>query len=177
VYSLSSVKNIVALILTALFAVQPSMGAPPEGKGRPVGSGQSKGRPAKVEQARGKPDKAGQAKGKADMVGKDKRQETHGPKAKGPAPSASASVGFSDARRLAITYDYIGYQPLPPGIRKQLVRGKPLPPGIAKKAVPPPMIAQLPFHAGYEWRIYGSDLVLVALATGIIADVMRDVFQ
>src|SRR5687767_6483057 len=31
---------------------------------------------------------------------------------------------------------------LPPGIAKNLARGKPLPPGIAKRAVPPALLAQ-----------------------------------
>ena len=66
---------------------------------------------------------------------------------------------------------------LPPGIRKNLARGKPLPPGIAKKMVPGPMLRELPAYSGYEWRVYGSDLVLVALATGVVADVLAGVFD
>ena len=41
-------------------------------------------------------------------------------------------------------------QSLPPGIRKNLARGKPLPPGIAKKMVPGPMLRELPVYAGHE---------------------------
>lgn len=65
----------------------------------------------------------------------------------------------------------------PPGIRKNLARGKPLPPGIAKKMVPGPMLARLPAYPGYEWRIAGSDLVLVAIATAVVADVLLNVFD
>jgi Ni/Co efflux regulator RcnB len=39
------------------------------------------------------------------------------------------------------------------------------------------MLARLPRYDGYEWRIYGSDLVLVATATAVIADVLFDVFD
>ena len=81
------------------------------------------------------------------------------------------------ARRIAERHGYVGYADLPPGIRKNLARGKPLPPGIAKKMVPGPMLRELPAYSGYEWRVYGSDLVLVALATGVIADVLAGVFD
>ena len=32
--------------------------------------------------------------------------------------------------------------------------------------VPGAMLARLPVHPGYEWRVAGSDLILVAIATG-----------
>ncbi len=89
----------------------------------------------------------------------------------------SVSIGAGDARRIAERYGYVGYADLPPGIRKNLARGKPLPPGIAKKMVPGPMLRELPVYGGHEWRVYGSDLVLVALATGVIADVLSNVFD
>ncbi len=89
----------------------------------------------------------------------------------------TASITFDQARRLAVSNNYTGYSALPPGIRKNLGRGKPLPPGIAKKAVPGPLLAQLPRHPGYEWQVCGSDLVLVAVATAIIADVLTGVFD
>ncbi|MBU1403869.1 MAG: RcnB family protein [Proteobacteria bacterium] len=89
----------------------------------------------------------------------------------------TAAITIEQARRLAISNNYTGYGALPPGIRKNLGRGKPLPPGIAKKAVPTPLLAQLPHHPGYEWQVCGSDLVLVAVATAIIADVLTGVFD
>ena len=70
-----------------------------------------------------------------------------------------------------------GYGSLPPGIRKNLARGKPMPPGIAKKMVPGAMLARLPVHPGYEWRVAGSDLILVAIATSVVADVLSGVFD
>jgi Ni/Co efflux regulator RcnB len=73
--------------------------------------------------------------------------------------------------------DFRGYKPLPPGIRKNLARGKPLPPGIAMKAPPPRYIERLPRYEGYEWRVYGTDLVLVAIGTAIVADILNGVFQ
>jgi hypothetical protein len=66
---------------------------------------------------------------------------------------------------------------LPPGIRKNLVRGKPLPPGIANKSVPAAMLAELPQHQGYEWQVVGTDVVLVSIATAVITDVLIDVLN
>lgn len=87
-----------------------------------------------------------------------------------------AGISVIDARQLVRQYQVSGGRQLPPGIRKQLARGKPLPPGIAKKVSQPDFLAALPQHQGYEWQICGQDLVLVAVATAVIADVLFDVF-
>ena len=89
----------------------------------------------------------------------------------------AAGISATDARRIAVDYRYTGYKPLPPGIRKNLARGKPLPPGIAKTRMPSGLVDHLPVHAGYEWQIAGIDLILVAVAGYIIADVLHDVFR
>ena len=89
----------------------------------------------------------------------------------------SAGISFSAARKLAVDNGLTGYKPLPPGIRKNLARGKPMPPGIAKTRMPGSFVNQLPHHDGYEWQQAGSDLVLVAIGTMIIADVLEKVFD
>jgi len=89
---------------------------------------------------------------------------------------ASSGVSVVQARQLAQQYQISGGRQLPPGIRKQLARGNPLPPGIAKKVTQPDFLAALPQHPGHEWQICGADLVLVAVATAVIADVLFDVF-
>ncbi|AWY38556.1 hypothetical protein DKY63_01005 [Pseudomonas putida] len=65
---------------------------------------------------------------------------------------------------------------LPPGIQKNLARGKPLPPGIAKK-LDGRLIGRLPHYDGYEWQQAGADLILVALATGLIYEVLNGAFD
>jgi len=65
---------------------------------------------------------------------------------------------------------------LPPGIQKNLARGKPLPPGIAKK-LDGRLLGQLPRYDGYEWMQAGVDLILVAVATGVIYEVLNDAFD
>ena len=88
-----------------------------------------------------------------------------------------AGITLEAARRLALDYDLTGYSALPPGIAKNLARGKPLPPGIARKMVPGNMLGKLPVHPGYEWRVAGADLILVSVGTAVVADVLRDVFR
>jgi len=90
---------------------------------------------------------------------------------------ARITIGIDAARRLAVDNSLVGQKPLPPGIRKNLARGKPLPPGIAKRSLPAPFLNELPRYPGHEWHMAGSDLVLVAVASGIIADVLLDVFD
>ena len=72
---------------------------------------------------------------------------------------------------------YWGSSPaLPPGIQKNLARGKPLPPGIAKK-LDGRLLGQLPRYQGYEWMQVGVDLILVAVATGLIYEVLEGAFD
>ena len=91
--------------------------------------------------------------------------------------TVSAGISLTDARAVAQRYEMIGQTALPPGIRKNLAKGKPLPPGIAKKSAPAAMIAELPQHQGYEWQVVGTDLILVALATGLIYEVLNGAFD
>lgn len=88
-----------------------------------------------------------------------------------------SDISFATARHLAVNYGLTGYDSLPPGIAKNLARGKPLPPGIAKKAVPASMLGELPYYPGYEWKIVGDDLVLVALSTAVVTAIINGVFD
>ena len=88
-----------------------------------------------------------------------------------------AGITAALAREYALDYGLGGYSSLPPGIRKNLARGKPLPPGIAKKMVPGSLLGRLPRHSGYELRVAGTDLILVSLATAVVADILYDVFD
>lgn len=88
-----------------------------------------------------------------------------------------AGITAALAREYALDFGLGGYSTLPPGIRKNLARGKPLPPGIAKKMVPGSLLGRLPRYPGYEWRIAGTDLILISVATAVIADILYDVFD
>ncbi|WZB63519.1 anti-virulence regulator CigR family protein [Achromobacter xylosoxidans] len=138
-----------AILAAALALAAPAHAAPPEGKG--------------------KPDHAGQGHGK----NKDNRDSDGSVS----VTLSTAGISISTARGYAVQAGATGYGSLPPGIRKNLARGKPMPPGIAKKMVPGAMLARLPVHPGYEWRVAGSDLILVAIATSVVADVLSGVFD
>ena len=65
---------------------------------------------------------------------------------------------------------------LPPGIAKNLARGKALPPGIAKQYLPADLIARLPAAPpGYERIIVDGKVLLVEVATRVIHDILSDV--
>lgn len=65
---------------------------------------------------------------------------------------------------------------LPPGIAKNLARGKPLPPGIAKSYLPSHVIADLPrLPSGLDYVIVAGKLLLVEAATAAIHDVLLDI--
>jgi hypothetical protein len=99
-----------------------------------------------------------------------------------PGVSVQVELTFSLGEREHITAFFAthgpeGVKPLPPGIRKNLARGKPMPPGIAKKALAPELVSLLPPRPGYEVVQVGWDVVLVEVATGLIRDVLMDVIR
>ncbi len=67
---------------------------------------------------------------------------------------------------------------LPPGIQKQLLRGKGLPPGIAKKLVPLPkqVNSYINLPASYDLFVIGSNVVLVDQVNYVVVDYISDVF-
>lgn len=152
----------IALLLSSIAAIQPVLADPPSGKGNPnkgsQGNNGNNGNKGNSDQ--------GQGQGNA--------QDNSSDLATGLVIAGITTIA---AQNLATNYGMVGYAPLPPGIAKNLARGKPLPPGIAKKYPPNAMLGQLPYHPGYEWRVAGSDLILVAIGTAIVADVLRNVFR
>ena len=64
---------------------------------------------------------------------------------------------------------------LPPGVARKYARGKRLPPGIAKQALPPDLERRLPAQPGHQYVVVDSDVLLVAVATGIVVDILIDV--
>jgi hypothetical protein len=102
---------------------------------------------------------------------------------------ADVSIVFSKDE-IAIIQDYYAHHPaaldagpqqgkkskgLPPGIAKNLARGKPLPPGIAKTRLPSDLVRQLPpVYPGYERVVVDGRVLLVEIATQIIHDVLME---
>jgi hypothetical protein len=101
------------------------------------------------------------------------------PEKTAPAATVTASVVFRDTDRATFhnyfTTHKIVPQSLPPGIAKNVARGKPLPPGIAKKAVPADLVALGPrLDKDTSLAIVGE--VVVALKGGVVIDVLAGVF-
>ncbi|WP_070887721.1 anti-virulence regulator CigR family protein [Pseudomonas argentinensis] len=121
----------------------------------------------------------GNGKGHGQANGKGQAEHYQGPgKQAGGGPKAGRHGGPSIDRGgvLSILQGNRSYwspgPSLPPGIQKNLARGKPLPPGIAKK-LDGRLLGQLPRYDGYEWVQAGVDLILVAVATGVIYEVLN----
>lgn len=69
-------------------------------------------------------------------------------------------------------------QSLPPGLRKQLRKTGHLPPGLEKRRLPSDLEHRLPKYYGpYERTIIGNDLILLDPKTGLILDVMQEIFD
>lgn len=120
---------------------------------------------AKKPDDKGPPAHAGQGQHEDKGKGHDDRRES---------ALRYAGISASEARKWKKQYRVGGYKPLPPGIRKNLARGKPIPPGISMTRLPDGYVRHLPRYEGYEWRGYGTDLVLVHKLSNKIADVILD---
>ncbi|QHF45895.1 hypothetical protein PspS35_19635 [Pseudomonas sp. S35] len=104
--------------------------------------------------------------------GHDKPKGKGAPNSRGPSVDRGSVLGVLGGYR-----DYWSPGPaLPPGIQKNLARGKPLPPGIAKK-LDGRLLGHLPRYDGYEWRQVGTDLILVAIATGLVYEILNGAFD
>jgi len=70
-----------------------------------------------------------------------------------------------------------GARSLPPGIRRNLTRGKPLPPGIAKRTAPLELLSAVSLPRGYRVVEVGLDVFIVEVATEIVHDILMDVIR
>lgn len=147
-------RHLLPLLLTPL--ALPALANPPEGRGH--GKGRNK---------------------HEERNDRDERADGTSVSVRGDAGGlVSVNISVGDARlwvREAGVRER--YADLPPGIRKNLARGKPLPPGIAKRLPPPALQQRLPHYPGYEWQVCGKDLVLVAVTTLVVAAVLNSVFD
>lgn len=113
----------------------------------------------------------GQGKGKGKGSGK------------GPVNKGGGQFAFSSAET-TIIFGYVGENPgfvtrearrLPPGLAKNLQRGKPLPPGWAKKISPFPVVLDRrlpPLPAGYRRVVVDRWAFVIAEATNTVMDVI-----
>ncbi|MFK2910843.1 anti-virulence regulator CigR family protein [Pseudomonas sp. 3HC3] len=154
----SPIMTAIVTSLAVVLASGPALADPGNGKGQGQGQGHGKGQ---AQHAQGQ----GNSGGHKQSAGGN---NWHG----GPSIDRRDVLGILGGHR-----NYWSPGPaLPPGIQKNLARGKPLPPGIAKK-LDGRLLGQLPHYDGYEWMQAGADLILVAVATGIIYEVLNGAFD
>jgi len=65
--------------------------------------------------------------------------------------------------------------PLPPGFRVE--RGRPLPRGYEGERLSGWELERLPRYEGYEWRRMGDDVVLIAIGTGVVYEILEGVLN
>lgn len=63
----------------------------------------------------------------------------------------------------------------PPPRDIRIVRGQPLPHGYYGERLDGRALSRLPVYRGYEWRRTGADIVLIAVGTGIVYEVLDGV--
>lgn len=106
-----------------------------------------------------------------DHRGNDPRAE-RGDDHRGGRPPAD----FGDVRRTIQEHrEVIGRgQPLPPNVH--IVKGHPLPRGYGRR-LDSRSLQYLPRYDGYEWRRLGPDVVLVAIGSGIVYEILEGVLN
>lgn len=126
-----------------------------------------------------KPDWAGGGHGKehghgnGNGHGKEKHQG-----GAGAAPAGRVTVTDVEVIRIYFVANPVGAGSLPPGIAKNLARGKPLPPGIAKKMAPVELRQRIPLCMnGWECILAGADMLILDAVHGTIADIVRNVVR
>lgn len=161
----------VALMTLALGFGSMSIGAqPPENRGKPDGH------PGKHDQHAEKDYRKDKKDHKNHERDDDRYQSRNGSN----ATPETRNITIEEAVIREIFRDQRDYvsadDSLPPGIRKNLARGKPLPPGIAKK-FDSRVQSRLPSYPGYDWRQVGTDAVLINTTTGIIETIIDSILR
>lgn len=113
-------------------------------------------------------------------------QRTLAVPAPAPVTTAGVSVTLSDGQITSVRAYYSNSRSgnvrgrgrsgrLPPGIARNLARGKPLPPGIAMGYLPAAVVADLPrLPSGLDYVIVAGKLLLVEAATQVVREVLLD---
>ena len=178
-------RSVLACVLATgllLGAAGTAWSAKPEWAGHPQQREDSDGRPDKHRR-----DDRRQGDGQGGE--RQERDRRHAPVA-GPTVSVTIGAYFGDVQRQA-ALDY--YQPqfsagkcppglakkgngcLPPGQAKKWQRGQALPAGVVTYPVPRELQRRLgPPPAGHEFVRVASDILLIAVGTGMVIDAIED---
>ena len=92
--------------------------------------------------------------------------------------SVSVSVVLRDSDRATCRDYFLKHrmrpETLPPGIARNVARGKPLPPGIARKVLPADLLVVAPRGPGITYAIIGP--MVVAIRNGAVVDILENIF-
>ena len=162
------IAGLGVLMLSASALVQ---AAPPDQRG-----GDDSGPGPGQHQDHGQPGGPQGDRGNGNNNGNDHRNEprpdNRGNNQRGGRPPAD----FGDVRRTISEHrEVIGRgQPLPPGVH--IIKGHPLPRGYGRR-LDPRSLQYLPQYIGYEWRRLGPDVVLIAIGSGIVYEILDGVLN
>lgn len=108
--------------------------------------------------------------------GDDHRNDQHADNRGGNQRGGRPPEDFGDVRRTIQEHrEVIGRgQPLPPNIH--VVKGHPLPRGYGRR-LDDRSLQYLPRYDGYEWRRLGPDVVLIAIGSGIVYEILEGVLN
>lgn len=136
-----------------------------------------------------KPSWAGAGKGGKDER-MDRRDEQRGERRDRDGPSAGKRSHFEDRHRVIVREYYVeqfrgGRCPpglakkhngcMPPGQAKKWQLGRPLPRGVIFYEVPQPLVVQIGLPpSGYRYVRVATDILLIAIRTGMVVDAIQD---
>ena len=119
----------------------------------------------------------GRGSGSSGSTGSSKEKDKNKDKDADVSVNFTFNTGDHDTFRNYFRTNKITAEPLPPGIAKNLARGKALPPGIAKKAFPNDLVRGLGSRVrpGVTFTIAGDRVV--ALKDGKVVDIIEGLFR
>jgi hypothetical protein len=147
-----------------------SIASPPPGKGNSSAPGQSNSSPGNSSPSNSNPGNSSSGNSNSGYLWQGNSDQLVN-------TLVTAGITSVLARNFAVGAAYTGFKPLPPGIAKNLARGKPLPPGIVTRSLPDNLLKNLPKYPGYNWAAAGADIILINTASRLVADVLRDALR
>lgn len=171
------IKRVMALVLAGMLAAAPALAKKPDDAGGPGKKHQGQGQSHQGEKSGG---------GKKAEGGKSVRMQDGG----GGGDRPRVKVFFGDSQRTVINNYYHqefsrGSCPpglakknngcMPPGQAKKWRMGHPLPSDVIYYDLPPRLIVDLgPPPAGHKFVRVASDILLIAVGTGMVVDAIND---
>jgi hypothetical protein len=170
-------RPLLCLSLAVSLCSTLALAAPPEqmGPGGQGGPGQQQGH-GNPQQGQNRPQNGGQQAQPNPQQHQPQQQANRQSNGQGPSRGGQPPADFGAVRQEVYNQrQAIGRGPDVPS-HVQIVKGRPMPAGYGRR-LPSPVLANLPHYDGYEWRRVGADMVLVALTSGIVYEILANVLN